>query len=225
MALMLALTTFAQKDVTKFLGIPVDGTKAQMIAKLKAKGFTPSTKPYKKGALTGTFNGRKVDLYVGTNNNKVYRIMVADQNEVDEPSIITRFNILCDQFKKNPKYISFDEDYTIPDNENISYEMSINNKQYDASFYQRPNLDSVAMAQAILNTREKLLQKYTEEQLKKPTEEIQKQIEAAGLELVTELYSKKHVWIRIAKSEISYKQYYILMYYDNEYNKANGEDL
>ena len=57
---MLALTTFAQKDVTKFLGIPVDGTKAQMIAKLKAKGFTPSTKPYKKGALTGTFTAEKL---------------------------------------------------------------------------------------------------------------------------------------------------------------------
>lgn len=27
------------KDVTKFLGIPVDGTKAAMIQKLKTKGF------------------------------------------------------------------------------------------------------------------------------------------------------------------------------------------
>lgn len=40
-----------------------------------------------------------------------------------------------------------------------------------------------------------------------------------------ELYSKKPVWIRIAKSELSFEKYYILMYYDNEYNKANGEDL
>ena len=32
----MAITTFAQeKDVTKFLGIPVDGKKAEMIAKLK----------------------------------------------------------------------------------------------------------------------------------------------------------------------------------------------
>lgn len=225
MAMMLALTAFAQKDVTKFLGIPVDGTKAQMIAKLKAKGFTTSTKPYKKGALTGTFNGRKVDLYVVTNNNKVYRIMVADQNEVDEPEIITRFNILCDQFKKNPKYMSFGEDYTIPENEDISYEMLVKNKQYDAIFYQKPNIDSIAMQQAILNTREKLLKKYTEDQLKNPTEEIKKQVETAGLEYVMELYSKKPVWIRIAKSELSFEKYYILMYYDNEYNKANGEDL
>ena len=38
-ALVLATMTFAQKDVTKFLGIPVDGTKAEMMQKLKAKGF------------------------------------------------------------------------------------------------------------------------------------------------------------------------------------------
>ena len=81
------------------------------------------------------------------------------------------------------------------------------------------------MQQAILNTREKLLKKYTEDQLKNPTEEIKKQVETAGLEYVMELYSKKPVWIRIAKSELSFRKYYILMYYDNEYNKANGEDL
>ena len=36
----------AQKDVTKFLGIPVDGFKTEMISKLKSKGFsvTPSNK-------------------------------------------------------------------------------------------------------------------------------------------------------------------------------------
>ena len=39
--LTIAITTFAQEqDVTKFLGIPIDGTKAEMIAKLKEKGFT-----------------------------------------------------------------------------------------------------------------------------------------------------------------------------------------
>ena len=36
---LLSAVAFAQKDVTKFLGIPVDGTKTQMIQKLKAKGF------------------------------------------------------------------------------------------------------------------------------------------------------------------------------------------
>lgn len=34
---------------------------------------------------------------------------------------------------------------------------------------------------------------------------------------------KKPVWFRII--ERSYDRYYIAMFYDNEYNQANGEDL
>ena len=33
----------AQQDVTTFLGIPVDGTKSEMIEKLKEKGFVYSS--------------------------------------------------------------------------------------------------------------------------------------------------------------------------------------
>ena len=40
--LVFSLAMYAQKDVTKFLGIPVDGTKSEMIKKLKEKGFTES---------------------------------------------------------------------------------------------------------------------------------------------------------------------------------------
>lgn len=37
--LCICLHIFAQNDVTKFLGIPVDGPKSEMIRELKAKGF------------------------------------------------------------------------------------------------------------------------------------------------------------------------------------------
>ena len=37
--LIVSLAVKAQKDVTKFLGIPVDGLKPAMIQKLKAKSF------------------------------------------------------------------------------------------------------------------------------------------------------------------------------------------
>lgn len=37
---MVAMNMFAQKDVTTFLGIPVDGSEAAMKQKLQAKGFT-----------------------------------------------------------------------------------------------------------------------------------------------------------------------------------------
>lgn len=37
---LVAMNMFAQKDVTTFLGIPVDGSEAAMKQKLQVKGFT-----------------------------------------------------------------------------------------------------------------------------------------------------------------------------------------
>ena len=52
--LILSVSVFAQDDVTKFLGIPIDGFKPEMIRKLKGKGFTDH--PYKSDVLVGEFN-------------------------------------------------------------------------------------------------------------------------------------------------------------------------
>lgn len=137
--MLLAVTAalHAQKSVTQFLGIPVDGTKSEMIRKLKAKGFESSR--YDKEVLEGEFNGQDVMVYVVTNNNKVYRIMVADANLTDEAQIKIRFNNLCDQFKNNRKYFC-SGDYKIPEDEDISYEMAVKAKEYQALFLQmHPN--------------------------------------------------------------------------------------
>ena len=50
----ISIVSMAQTDVTKFLGIPVDGDKSEMKEKLKSKGFTQS--PYVEDVLTGVFN-------------------------------------------------------------------------------------------------------------------------------------------------------------------------
>ena len=133
MLLTFSIIVHAQQDVTQFLGIPIDGSKTEMIRKLKEKGYRndPTT-----DALVGEFNGAKVNVFVVTNNNKVCRIMVADANNVDERAIQIRFNRLCEQFANNPKYISL-QDYTIPEDENISYEITVHKKRYEAVFYQQ----------------------------------------------------------------------------------------
>jgi hypothetical protein len=175
MQFLLSVSLYAQKDVTQFLGIPVDGTKSEMIAKLKAKGYTSNS--LDKNILVGEFNGREVNIHIVTNNNKVYRIMVIDAISQSEGSIKIRFNYLCQQFDNNKKYVSATlSDQTISEDEDISYEMSVNNKRYQAAFYQSPNIDF-----------------------------------------------KKLVWFTI--NEFSYGKYRIAIYYDNEYNMANGEDL
>ncbi|MBF1393317.1 MAG: hypothetical protein HXN28_12415, partial [Prevotella histicola] len=58
MLLLLSISIYAQQNVTKFLGIPVDGSKAAMIQKLKAKGFTYNTITDR---LEGAFNTRVRD--------------------------------------------------------------------------------------------------------------------------------------------------------------------
>ncbi len=220
MVVMVSLTSFAQKDVTKFLGIPVDGTVASMKQKLMAKGFVP-----KKDGTTecfyGEFNGTDVYIYIGTNNNKVYRIMVCDVNARNEADIKTRFNILVDQFKNNKRYASV-EDYTIPEDEKISYKMIVDKKNYNALFYQLPDWQKVDTLAFREKVHQEMLEKYTEEQLKEPTEEISKAATDAAAKIGIELMSKKPVWFRIVES---YGEYYIAMFYDNEYNHANGEDL
>ena len=132
-AFFVSVTSFAQNDVTTFLGIPVDGTKSAMIQKLKAKGFTYDAT---YDVLEGEFNGRDVEVLIVTENNKVYRICLIDKNELSESQIKIRFNTLCRQFEKNEKYLPVNDGQEIDEKEDISYEMLVHNKEYQAAFYQ-----------------------------------------------------------------------------------------
>lgn len=216
MMILFATTANAQKDVTKFLGIPVDGTKAEMIQKLKAKGFTSSA--YDSEILQGEFNGEDVNIHIVTDNNRVYRIMVSDRDTKNETNIRIRFNNLCYQFEHKYNYIFFTEDQSIPQEEDISYEMSIKNKRYQAAYYQNPIMDSTMRTKMILDLLSSKYN-YTVEQVATLTVEEQTKLLS---DLTYDIVSKKSVWFMISER---YGEYYILMYYDNEYNRANGEDL
>ena len=216
-----AISMSAQNDVTTFLGIPVDGFKSEMKQKLVSKGFVPK----KVGAnefLEGEFNGTDVHVYIATNNNKVYRIMLCDANTQNEANIKIRFNKLVSQFENNKRYTSLDK-YTLSDEENISYEMTVNKKNYDALFYQVPNMEKVDTLALQKKVRNELLSRFTVEEIKNLSEEIKKkEMEQMAIKNTMDLLSMKPVWFRICES---YGEYYISMYYDNEYNHANGEDL
>lgn len=210
-----------EKDVTKFLGIPVDGYKPSMIEKLKAKGFTPST--WDKDVLEGEFNGTEVQVHIRTNNNKVYSIILADKYSLDETTIKSRFNRLCEQFENNPKYTAkADKKQTIPAEEDISYEIAVKNKCYAALFYQFSQQDTIAIYN---KSKQSLLSKYTQEQLDNPTKEISTEIQ---IEYILNKYNyqiqclNKSVGFMIAEFDGKYRIY---MFYDNKYNEADGEDL
>ncbi len=144
----ISASVFAQKEVTKFMGIPVDGSPTEMIKKLKAKGFT--TDEYvmqlvKLGLidwdgpelLTGHFNGERVRVSLYVEQNKVWRIYLSDNNNRDETQIKIRFNTLVRQFEANGKYVPLFDEQTIADDEDISHQMTVNKKRYEAYFVQK----------------------------------------------------------------------------------------
>lgn len=221
MALMLSVAAFAQKNVTQFMGIPIDGTKSAMIQKLKAKGFTYNATD---DVLSGQFNGRNVNLHVVTNNNKVYRIMVADAVGTTEGEIKIRFNTLCNQFEKNGKYLPQNllGQYTLSDDEDISYEMNVHNKRYQAAYYQvtEADQDTTGVSEWAIN---RILEEYGEEKWDSMSDEER---QTAGISIamdyLLEKISHKSVWFMISDR---FGRYYINIFYDNELNQANGEDL
>ena len=85
---MVTFMAIAQTPATfKFLGIPVDGKKSDVIAALKNKGFVYDAK---NDVLKGRFNGMDSEIMISENYGKVDRIYVADEDECGEAQIIIR---------------------------------------------------------------------------------------------------------------------------------------
>lgn len=130
--LMFSIVMYAQEDVTRFLGIPLDGTKSEMIQKLNKKGFHYNAP---LGCLTGEFNGEDVTIFVVTDNDKVWRIAVFDDLYRDKRQITYRFNNLFEQFYDNGKYLLYSGS-RISDDDDINWDIVMDKKQYEASFVQ-----------------------------------------------------------------------------------------
>lgn len=127
---IVSLNAFSQ-DVIKFLGIPIEGNKKEMISKLREKGYEYDSE---SDFLSGEFNGTNVLISVQTVNNRVWRIAIVDENQnSDETNIKIRFNRLFDQLSNNSKYELADGSI-LEESEDISYEMLVHKKRYDASF-------------------------------------------------------------------------------------------
>lgn len=71
-----------------------------------------------------------------------------------------------------------------------------------------------------------LLEKYSPEQFRNPTEDMINDVIKASKEIAKDIAKdiskKKLVWFTISDY---LGKYYITMFYDNVYNQANGEDL
>ena len=133
---LLMFMTLSLNAQVKFLGIPVDGPKSEMIQNLIQKGYIFNKY---KDYLMGEFNGNDVIIHVVEYKGKVGRIIVEDANPFNETDIIIRYNNLIEQFENNGKYIG--ENVKIDNKTNISYEMSHNHNRFEAVYYQKSEDD------------------------------------------------------------------------------------
>lgn len=133
----IAISAQTNSNVLKFMGIPVDGSKTEVVQKLKEKGFKYDSV---NDCLVGQFNGQDSRIFISTNKNKVDRIMVCDANVTDETNIRIAYNTLLQQFNNNSKYITIEDNKPIPEDERISYGISLHNKRYEAVFYLKENI-------------------------------------------------------------------------------------
>ena len=127
-----SLAVYSQRDATKFLGIPMDITKGEMIQKLEAFGFS-----YRANSdyLRGWFNDEQVDVYIRSQNNRITKIRVVELKLRTQSDVLSRFDQLVSQFEKNDNYA-----FQWRKQSNViihSSGYSFNYKDKKATFYQK----------------------------------------------------------------------------------------
>lgn len=223
---------FGQSEGTlKFLGIPVDGSKSEMVAALKSKGFEYDSE---SDFLIGDFNGKKSQIGIVENHGKVYRVVVFDADTYDAGEIRIRFNNLIHQFENNGKYYYIVPNDIIPEDEDISYEINVHKKQYIAEFIYNPLYGNDELRDKVINEAveesklsiektkdEKTIGGITYEEFYSDKDNYN-QLISAQVSLKVIQMSNSSVWFKIFEH---YGEYYIGLYYDNLLNAPNGEDL
>lgn len=244
-----SLVCFSQEyGPFKFLGIPVDGPQAQFVSQLKAKGFVYNSF-YER--YEGQFNGKNVDVLIHTNHNLVDRVMVMFP-ATSEREIRNEFNRLLSQFNENAKYMDLDFNEEIPSDENISYEIMVNNKRYQASFYYfDQDRDVTEFSNALVDKLSGFLTAEEANRVRESNASFLELSEDERGEVVDKMAAELgqsmanldeesqlryflgylealqsladgNVWFMISESGA---QYQILLFYDNPRNQAHGEDL
>ena len=231
--LIMCSTVFGQSESTlKFLGIPVDGSKSEMVEVLKSKGFEYDSE---SDFLIGDFNGKKSEIGIVENHGKVYRVVVFDANTYDAGEIRIRFNNLIHQFENNDKYFYIVPNDIIPEDEDIHYEILVNKKQYIAEFRYNPLYGNDELRDRLINEAVEESKLFLEEKKDEKTidgitygefysdKDNYDQLISAQVSLkVIQMSKNSSVWFKIFEH---YGKYYIGLYYDNLLNAPNGEDL
>ncbi|NLV52089.1 MAG: hypothetical protein GXY64_02330 [Bacteroidales bacterium] len=188
----MACAIHAQSDVITFLGIPVDGTEAEMREQLMAKGFKKvSGEKY----LKGEYDGKEVQVTINTEKKKVYRLMVFDAISSDEALIRDRYNELFLRYSNDKSFVqsSAVSAQPIPKEESISTEMLTHGKVYHAAFYQDPDSTAVDNEKVQELIKSFMAEQYTPEQIQRLSQERKDEIANEIYGIFLEATSQKRV--------------------------------
>ena len=202
-----------------FLGVPVDGTKSDVINALTSRGFAYDLD---EEGMLGEFEGENVFLHISENKaGKVYQIMVYFHTKESAKENIEVYNKLVNRFNADStNYWSFYEEELIPENVNLDSLIKEEEGEIWAEYLLTQQLDTAAYLQ---NTFAALLSKFTPEQIKNPTEEQRSEMVAIMQQEISKLHSGR-VFIGLFKDEEEKGKYNVILYIYNQKNEDPEEE-
>lgn len=128
------------------------------------------------------------------------------------------------------KYIELENDsYSLDEKIDLSFEMSTNHKEYQATFLQMPVIDQtdsmLIYRYAIEECKEEFSSDTVEKMLEENnlSDEVNEYLNRYLIAIKADMAENKRVWFNIIKNK--FDTYQIYLYYDNERNLSNGSDL
>lgn len=201
----------------KFMGVPVDGSKRKVEFALNQKGFRRDSY---NDRMAGSFNGRQSYVYIHTNHQKVDRIMVLDQQPGSAIKAREYFNVLLNQLEDKVEYFKLEGDQ-IPSDADVEYEMTVNNKTFEASYFYAPEEYFVSTIKTV-----------TDELFEERFNDIKEgRLSDADMETLVKERTVRRI-LDNTKGQLSFcivrlqnGKYSVAIYYDNLLNRPHGEDL
>lgn len=130
---MLTLTASAQ-NTTTFLGIAVEGSKAEMTKKLLENGAVRG----KNGLEISGIDDVPYLIKIHTNRGKVYRLSLIESKGTEDVSLaIAKYNALLDWYKNSPDYAEYEYNRPADGSDNLKYENYVHQGVYYAEFFQQ----------------------------------------------------------------------------------------
>ncbi len=129
----LLLTANAQKSITTFMGITVDGSVKEMRQQLLKNGFQEAD----KGIMKGQINGDGYFLFITADNEKVSQLaLVEEKGTNDVRTIIDKYNRLIEEYRENKYYTEYEHNNTIALESKNTCSNYIHSGWYYAEFFQ-----------------------------------------------------------------------------------------